>query len=837
MRNERMNNAALLRVSRGRTTRARVRRPRAGHCAVAVLVGLVLVLHTPVSARQEITRAAAAHFLEQGTFGPTAADVDLVISQGYEQWLNNQFAMPESPMPDDPEVDDVRNQLFMNMASGQDQLRQRVVFALSQIIVVSAAKNSSGLELAPWVRLLSRNAFGNFRTLIHEVSLSPTMTKYLDNAFNRCMRSTVTCPNGSTTSVPNENYARELLQLFTLGLWELNLNGTVRLNAAGQPIPTYNQATVVEYARALTGWTYARTNDADNYRLPVVPSMTSNTNAPEPRSHDIGSKTLLSGVVLPARANTTAGLYADVDGVINSIMVHPNLAPFVSMRLIRSLVTSNPSPNYVRRVATVFRDTGGDLRATITAILSDPESRTFTITDGRLKDPILHVLGLARALGIPVANPDDAQWQFHSLLQLVLTPTTVFNFYNLLTPLPSNTAMVAPEFGIYPPALAVQRANFIHGILWDRQSSAFPMSGVLPAYQRVARDPAALAEAVNQHLMFGRMTPDLRGLIVAATAAITDPSEYGLRERARGALYLAAVSSEYSVYSDASVAGAASVQPPTGLAVSGLDGSTVTLTWRAPLIGPAPTGYVLEGGVRPGEVLASIPIAGSAPTFTFQAPPGAFYIRLRTVSGANTSRPSGEIRLYVGASSGPTAPRSLTAYGNGSSVVLNWRNTFGGGEPAGIVVDVTQDGARVASIPMPLTSTWSYDFVPAGTFGFTVRATNASGTSGSSNSVTLTFPLPGCSVPLAPESVSVAATGRTVSVHWLAPSSGTTPSRYVVEARRRNSNGSTTALGTFPVTTTTISGSVGPATYEVRVKAENICGSSSNSGWQSVTVQ
>jgi hypothetical protein len=436
-----------------------------------------------------------------------------------------------------------------------------------------------------------------------------------------------------------------------------------------------------------------------------------------------------------------------------------------------------------------------------------------------------------------VSNPGNVQWTFYNLLQLVLTPNTVFNFYNLLTPLPGNTEMLGPEFGIYPPALSVQRANFIYDILRDSYSSTFPMSGVLPAYRGVAGDPAALAEAVNQNLMFGRMTPDLRGLIVAATAAITDTSESGLRERARGALFLAAVSSEYSVYSDTSVAGASSVQPPTGLAVSRLDGSTVTLTWRAPLIGPAPTSYVLEGGVRPGEVLGTIPIAGTAPTFTFQAPPGAFYIRLRTVSGAGTSRPSGEIRLYVGAYAGPTAPRSLTAYGNGSSVVLNWRNTFGGGEPTSIVVDVTQNGARVASIPMPITSTWSYDAVPAGTFGFTVRATNGSGSSGASNGVTLTFPMSGCTAPSTPGAFSVAASGRTVSVHWLAPSSGTTPTRYVVEARRRNSNGSMTALGTFPVTRETISSPVDPGTYEVRVRSENICGSSGPSIWRSVTVQ
>jgi uncharacterized protein (DUF1800 family) len=803
---------------------------------LAVLAGVVLVLHTPLAARQGVSRSAAAHFLEQATFGPSASEVDLVISAGYDQWLNNQFAMAESTVPDDPDVDDIRNALFLNMANGQDQLRQRMIFALSQIIVVSANKNGSGSELAPWVRLLSRNAFGNYRTLLREVTFSPTMGKYLDNVFNRCTRNPATCPNGSTTSVPNENYARELLQLFTLGLWQLNPNGTVRLDANGQPIPTYSQATLVEYARALTGWTYARVNGQDNFQTDLVPSMTGGA-TPQPRYHDTGAKTLLSGVALPATANTTAALYGDVDGVIDSIMAHPNLAPFVSMRLIRSLVTSNPSPNYVQRVATAFSSTNGDLRATLTAILTDPEARTFTTTDGRLKDPILHILGLARALGIPVANPGNVQWTFANLLQLTLTPNTVFNFYNLLTPLPGNTQLYGPEFGIYPPALAVQRANFIYGIVYEWYNSSFTMSGVIPAYQALAAEPSTLVEAINQNLMFGRMSPELRDLIVASTAAITDTSSGGLRERARGALYLAAISSEYSVYSDTSVVGAGSVLPPTGLSVSALNGTTVTLTWRAPLIGPAPTGYLLEGGVRPGEVLATIPIGGTTPSFTLQVPAGAYYVRLRTVSGAAVSRPSGEVRLYVGAYAGPTAPRSLTAYGNGSSVVLDWRNTFGGGEPTNIVVDVTQNGARVASIPMPLTSTWSYDTVPPGTFGFSVRATNSVGTSGSSNIVTLTFPLSGCSAPGMPRTLAFAATGRSVAASWLPPTSGTAPTRYRVEARLRNPNNSTTALGTFPVTGTTIGSPVGPGRYEVRVRSENICGNSGYTGWQSATVQ
>jgi hypothetical protein len=783
-----------------------------------------------------LSRSQAAHFLEQATFGPTAADVDLLISQGVDQWLNDQFAMPESAMPDDPDVGDVRNQLFLNMVNGPDQLRQRVVFALSQILVISANKNDDGLELAPWVRMLSRNAFGSYRTIIREMTLHPAMGKYLDNWLNRCTRNTTTCPNGSTTSVPNENYARELLQLFTLGLWELNMDGTVRLNAQGQPTPTYSQQSLVEYARALTGWTYARLNNENNFLVDMVPAMTTGSN-PSPRYHDTGAKTLLGGVVLPASANTPAALYADVDGVVDSIMAHPNVAPFISTRLIRSLVTSNPSPAFIQRVATVFSSTDGDLRATVTAILTDPEARAFSNTDGRLKDPVLHIFGLARALGIPVGNPNNIQWNFSNLLQLLLTPNTVFNFYNLLTPLPGNVAMFGPEFGIYPPALAVQRANFVYGILYEWYTTTFPMATVLPEFQAAANDPAALVELVNQRLMFGRMSSQLRDLIVAATAAITDTSDGGRRERARGALYLAAISSEFSVYSDTSVSGAVGVQPPTGLAVSALSGTTVTLGWRAPLVGPAPSAYVLEGGVRPGEVLATITIAGTAPSYTFQAPPGAYYVRLRTVSGAGVSRPSGEIRIYVGDSSGPTAPRSLTAYGKGSSVVLNWRNTFGGGQPTGVTIDVTQNGARVASIPLPVSTTWSYDAVPAGTFAFTVRATNGSGTSGSSNSVTLTFPLSGCSTPGTPTGLTFTASGRSVSAHWLPPSSGTTPKSYRVEARLRNANNSTSPLGAFEVTGTSLASPVGPGRYEVRVRSQNICGNSGYTGWQSVTVQ
>ncbi len=834
-----------------RTGRWRVEGRTALRLSVLVAVVLICNIEAPVRGQGPgVDRRTAAHLLEQSTFGPTEADVDLVMSQGYEQWLNAQFAMPESPIvvPDtnDYGVSDVRNAVLRNMANGEDQLRQRMVFALSQIIVVSANKNDRGPEMTPWMRLLSRNAFLSYRSLLRDVIYSAPMGKYLDNWLNRCTRDrnrpgeNGTCPNGAANSTPNENFARELLQLFSLGLWELHPNGTVKLDATGQPTPTYTQQTLVEYARALTGWTYARTNNANDFSLEMVPAMTTVQGVQQPRYHDLGQKVLLSGVVAPASANTTAALDADVEAVVESIMRHPNLAPFISSRLIRLLVTSNPSPGYIQRVATVFAGSDGNLPATLRAILLDPEARSFTSTDGRLKDPMLNILGLTRALGAPLGNAGNVQNTFSSLQQHLLTPSTVFSFYNLLTPLPGNLALLGPEFGIYPPALAVQRANFVYRILDGQVSSSFPVS--LDPFIAVAGDEATLVELVNQRLMFGRMSSELRELIVAATAAIAGTSGSDMRQRALGALYLAAISSEYSVYSDTSVTGAATVQPPTGLAVASLAGSRVEITWRAPLIGPAPTGYVLEGGVRPGEVIATIPINSTSPSFTFQAPVGAFYVRLRTVAGGAVSRPSSEIRLYVGGTSGPTAPRSLTAYGRGSAVVLQWRNTFGGGEPTGVAVDVAQNGARVTSIPMPVSDRWSFGAVPNGTFEFTVRATNSSGTSGSSNRVTLTFPLSGCSNPGSPQAFSVVTNGRHISAHWLAPPSGTTPTHYSVHAEmrvRRNNRNEWASVGTFPVTGTFIASPVGPGRYRIRVRSENICNpgnTASFTGWQEVQI-
>jgi uncharacterized protein (DUF1800 family) len=790
-----------------------------GWAAIALSLALVAFCNTIAAAQPPPNPAAtraAAHFLEQATFGPTAADVAFIEANGVHAWLQQQFEMPESTIPDGLDGAGVRHQLFLNMANGPDQLRQRMMFALSQVIVVSSNKTGSGDELTPWVRLLSRNAFGNYRTLLREVTLSPTMGKYLDLVFNR---------RATATSSPNENYARELLQLFSIGLWELNLDGTLKLQN-GQPIPTYTQDHIREFARALTGWTY-----------PTKPGATpSNSNPqyfvgellPRATTHDIGAKTLLNGVVIPARAEySEAHTIADMETVIDNIFYHPNVGPFIATRLIRSLVTSNPSPAYIARVASVFNNNGqgvrGDLRAVLTAILTDPEASQFSVEDGRLKDPILHVIGLGRALGANITNPASFDYVFNNLTQRVLSPSTVFSFYSPLAPLPGHTDLFGPEFQIYPPALAIQRANFIYSILNGSFSSSFAVE--LTPFMDVAADSAALVQLVNERLMFGRMSPELRDVIIAATEAIA-PSD--TRNRAVGALYLAAISSEYSVYGDNSGVVATTVQPPTGLVATSVRGNVVTLQWKPPLTGPAPTSYVIEAGVSPGQALAALPTGQATPRFTFAAPPGAYYFRVRTVSGAASSRASGEIRVYVNVQTGPTAPTNLLGAVNENNVTLSWRNTYGGGAPTSIVLDVT--GPFTTSMNLGVTETFQFQGVPPGTYTFSVRALNAAGSSGSSNSVTLTFPTKCSGRPQTPINFMATAVGRTVTLEWQSATSGPAPARYDVDV-----TGAFT--GRLPVNGRTLSATVPPGVYNVRVRAVNACGNSSYTAVQTLTVQ
>jgi hypothetical protein len=784
-------------------------------CAVVALVAA----SDPAHAEQPVASdtpsvVSAAHFLGQATFGPSAADIHTVRAVGFQQWLLDQAALPESPIADGLDANGVRAAVFKHMATGPDQVRQRAIFALSQVFVVSANKVGSGPELTPWMRLLSRNALGNYHTLLREVTLNPTMGKYLDLGYSK---------KAGKTTAPNENYPREMLQLFSIGLWALNQDGTLTLNGAGEPIPTYTQETIHEIARALTGWTFPR--DAENNMLFEGEMVAVAAN------HDTGAKQF-HGLTLPANQTPVA----DLDAVINAVFHHSNVPPFIATRLIRSLVTSNPSPAYIRRVADVFVNNGmgvrGDLKAVFAAILLDPEALSFHAAhEGRLKDPVLHVIGMGRALDATFDDPNGFMYVFNNLSQRVLTPPTVFSFYSALAPLPGHHNLFGPEFQIYPPALAVQRANFIYGLLNSQYGSSFKVD--LTPFTTVAFNTEALLDLVNERLMFGLMSADLRGIIAAATNAIEGTSTSDRTQRALGALYLAAISSEYSVHglnwgpSSGGGSGVDQAQPPTGLQASSIIGSRITLKWTAPSFGPAPTEYVIEGGISPGETLATIPTGSSTPTFAFDAPPGSFYLRVYTVSGPTRSRTSSEIRVHVNAPTAPSVPANLLGLAHGSTVSLAWRNTFGGGMPTSLVLDVT--GSIHTSLPLPMGDSFTFNGVPDGTYTFSLRAVNVVGSSGPSSPLTLSFPAKCTGVPQRPVGVVASRSGAVISLAWEPAASGAAPTSFLV-----NVTGAATV--SVPTTARSVSGAVGPGSYTLRVVAVNACGSSTASSSTTVVI-
>src|SRR5581483_5929112 len=287
-----------------------------------------------------ISARAAARFLEQATFGPTPALVAHVAQVGMQAYLNEQFAAPASTLTDPASATDFTNlqqQWFNNAMNGNDQVRQRMAFALEQIWVISGITITNAQGYAQFLRQMQANALGNYSTIMRDVTLNPAMGRYLDMVNNDK-------PNPAAGTHANENYARELLQLFTTGTFQLNRDGTVKTDAQGAPLNTYDQATVQEFARVFTGWTYpprsgatAQAHNPENYSGPMV--------AWEPL-HDVGTKTLLDGFIVPP--NQTAA--QDLDAAMANIFNYSSTAPFVCKNLIQHFTSSNPSPAYVQRV-------------------------------------------------------------------------------------------------------------------------------------------------------------------------------------------------------------------------------------------------------------------------------------------------------------------------------------------------------------------------------------------------------------------------------------------------------------------------------------------------------
>lgn len=479
-------------------------------------------------AQQQLTAQAASKFLQRASWGPTPDSVARLQQTGINKWLEEQLSAPISDLPepiaDTTSISPAQRTFYLNGVQGQDQLRQRMGFALSQILVVSGVKTPQSQQLVPYMRMLNRGAFGNYFTLLKDVTLSPTMGRFLDMVNNQ-----KEVPARGIE--PNENYGRELLQLFTVGLTQLNPDGTNKLNAQGLTIPTYSEETVKQFARIMTGWTFA-TRPGESPRFPN-PSYYGAPMIANEAYHDTTSKTLLNGTITP----TGRTAMEDLDLAIANIKAHPNVAPFVSLRLIQRFVMGNPTPAYVQRVAQVFQSTGGELFPTLKAILTDPEADNMAANQGKLKEPVLYMLSLLRALNATVTIDNNLSSYDGNMGEDLWFAPSVFNYFS---PFYRKNGIVAPEFQVSTPSVAMDRVNFAYRATRNGLSSQIQIDS--PTLEGLASDPPTLVEALNQALLYGGMSATMKTTILGAVNATTD-----VRVRARNAAYLVAGSSQYQV--------------------------------------------------------------------------------------------------------------------------------------------------------------------------------------------------------------------------------------------------------------------------------------------------
>ncbi len=476
---------------------------------------------------------SATRFLEQATWGPSPDSVARLVEIGRDQWLTEQFAMPPSAY-DDPESESqgltkLRRNFFRNALRGPDQLRQRVAWALGQIFVISGNELEYYWQHVPYVRMLNQHAFSNYREIMERVALSPAMGEYLDMVNNAK-------PDPVKGFVPNENFGRELLQLFTIGLTKLNPDGTRQTDAQGMPVPAYSEEEIKQLSLALTGWTYPpRPGFTSKWKNPpyYLAEM-----VPFEQHHDQSEKNFLG-----QRVNAGQTAQQDLERALDIIFAHPNVGPFVAYRMIQRLVTANPTPAYVGRVAAAFNNNGsgvrGDMRAVVRAVLTDAEAGIIKPDQGHLREPVLFVTTLLRALNTTVTDFPALDGFTREMSQDVFTPPSVFNYFSpFFRLMPAN--IPSPEFQIYNPTTALERVNFAYRA--SRNNLGSSISVPVDHFAAVADDPPLLLTAVSKALMRGGLPADMRASILTALQSTNDT-----RERARMAIYLVASSSRFSV--------------------------------------------------------------------------------------------------------------------------------------------------------------------------------------------------------------------------------------------------------------------------------------------------
>jgi uncharacterized protein (DUF1800 family) len=515
----------------------------------------------PIASDAPATREEAARFLTQATFGPTQADIDRVMRIGYERWIDEQLARAPSShralweaadlalKASDPNAsagqEGVLNAFWRHAVHGADQLRLRHAYALSQIFVISMVDGTVGdnpRAVAAWLDMLNEQGVGTYRQLLESVSRHPMMGVYLSHLRNQKA-------NPATGRVPDENYAREVMQLFSIGIVELNPDGTPR-TVGGVPVETYTPADISGLAKVFTGWSWDCVDTSSGcFYNGAVNGQSDPDRSFKPMKgyaqfHSTEAKTFLGTTIA---AQTSADPHASLTAALDAIASHPNVGPFIGRQLIQRLVTSNPSPQYVHDVARVFADNGkgvrGDLKAVLKAVLLHPEARTMSDTSGKVREPVLRLSAYLRAFP---HTSDTGRWRVgntdnpgSALGQSPMRAPSVFNFFRPGYVPPGTYAaaagLVAPEMQIAHETTAAGYVNFmrdnlssgvgvyngtIDGVTYNRRDLRPDFTAELALADR----PAALVDHVVAKLTYGTVSQALKDTIVEAVASIAIPA-------------------------------------------------------------------------------------------------------------------------------------------------------------------------------------------------------------------------------------------------------------------------------------------------------------------------
>jgi uncharacterized protein (DUF1800 family) len=536
---------------------------------VTSLIGLTPTAKDIPSAPQ------ASRFLAQASFGATTADINTLTSIGLSSWIDSQFTKPQKSHR--LYMDSIaatlptglaglnQNQFFESFwqqaITGEDQLRQRVAYALSQILVISfqdSGVNNYPRGVAAYYDILATHAFGNYRNLLEQVSTNPMMGTYLTSLRNQ---------KESGTRVPDENYAREVMQLFTIGLYQLNLDGSLQMSN-GKAIETYTYADITGLAKVFTGWSWGGSDKSATRFFGGNPDPNRDWIPMQgyPTYHSTTEKKFL-GATVPAQS--TADPAASLKVALDTLFNHANVGPFISKQLIQRLVTSNPSPQYVARVASVFANNGqgvrGDMKAIIKAILLDVEARNDpnlnNVGAGKLREPVLRLAQWMRAFNVKsttnrflMTNLDDP---VTSLGQTPMRSPTVFNFYRPGYAPPNSSlasvGLVSPEMQITGESSVVGYLNYMRDIIQNGAGSSRDIKPDYSSFSALASTPDQLVDRINLLLMANQMSSDLRNQILAAVNSVTIPTssasaaDAAKNNRVYLAIYLTMASPEYLV--------------------------------------------------------------------------------------------------------------------------------------------------------------------------------------------------------------------------------------------------------------------------------------------------